>query len=151
MAHRVLQGAQQCAEVKIRFKKAFTADLQDLLWSDGIIIGSPENFGYMSGAIKNFFDRTYYPAQNKFVNKPYGIFISCENDGTGAVNNIQRIAKGYPLKQVIEPIICKGNVNPDALQECFDMGLAMATGLSMGIYWLAPAKPVNNISQGQRF
>ncbi len=136
MAEAVLAGAKAIADenIDIRFLKAFEADLDDLLWADGLLLGTPENFGYMSGALKDFFDRTYYPAQDKFTNKPYGIFISCDNDGSGAVFNIQRIAKGYPLKQVIEPIICKGEVSDQALAECREMGMTMAAGLSAGIY-----------------
>jgi len=134
MAREVLRGAEEIEEVDIRFKRAFDADLDDLLWSDGILIGTPENFGYMSGAVKDFLDRTYYPAQNKFFNKPYGIFISCENDGSGAVYNIQRIAKGYPLKEVIEPIICKGDVTDEYLLRCHEMGMTLAAGISMSIY-----------------
>ena len=134
MSHSVLEGAEEIDDVDIRYKKAFDANLDDLLWSNGILIGTPENFGYMSGAVKDFFDRTYYPAQDKFTNKPYSIFVSCENDGTGAIFNIQRIAKGYPLKQVIEPIICKGDVTDDALDKCREMGMTMAAGLSVGIF-----------------
>lgn len=134
MARAVLAGAKEIEDIEIRFLKALDAGLDDLLWSDGLLIGTPENFGYMSGAVKDFFDRTYYPAQEKFTNKPYSIFISCENDGTGAVFNIQRIAKGYPLKQVIDPIICKGDASEDCLADCKEMGMTMAAGLSVGIY-----------------
>jgi len=134
MSQSVLKGAEEIEDVDIRFKKAFDANLDDLLWSNGILIGTPENFGYMSGAVKDFFDRTYYPAQEKFTNKPYGIFISCENDGSGAVYNIQRIAKGYPFKQIMEPIICKGEVTDQALDKCKEMGMTMAAGLSVGIF-----------------
>lgn len=134
MAHAILAGAGEVEDIEIRFLHAFDASLDDLLWSDGLLIGTPENFGYMSGAVKDFLDRTYYPAQGKFTNKPYAIFISCENDGSGAVFNIQRIALGYPLKQVIEPIICQGEVTEQALSECKEMGMTMAAGLSIGIY-----------------
>ncbi len=134
MSHSVLEGAEEIDDVDIRYKNALDANLDDLLWSNGLLIGTPENFGYMSGAVKDFFDRTYYPAQDKFTNKPYSIFVSCENDGTGAIFNIQRIAKGYPLKQVIEPIICKGDVTDEALDKCKEMGMTMAAGLSVGIF-----------------
>jgi multimeric flavodoxin WrbA len=134
MAHAVLRGAQEVEDVEVRFLQALDADLDDLLWCDGIIIGTPENFGYMSGAVKDFLDRTYYPAQEKVTGKPYAIFVSCGNDGSGAVFNIQRIAKGYPLTQVIEPIICKGDVTNEALENCHEMGMTLAAGISVGIY-----------------
>ena len=134
MSHSVLEGAKEIEDVDIRYKKALDANIDDLLWSNGLLIGTPENFGYMSGAVKVFFDRTYNPAQGQFTNKPFGIFVSCENDGSGAVFNIQRIAKGYPLKQVIDPIICKGEVTDQALDQCKEMGMTMAAGLSVGIF-----------------
>ena len=134
MAQAVLKGAQEVEEVESRLLRAFDADLSDLLWCDGIIFGTPENFGYMSGAVKDFLDRTYYPAQEKVTGKPYAIFVSCGNDGSGAVFNIQRIAKGYPLNPVMEPIICKGDVTDEALENCFEMGMTLAAGISVGIY-----------------
>lgn len=134
MANAVAQGVGEVDDVTLRFLRAAEAGLEDLLWCDGLILGTPENFGYMSGAIKDFLDRTYYPAQNKFHNKPYALFVSCENDGTGAVSSIQRIAKGYPLKQVVAPVICKGEVSSLALSACHELGMTLAAGVALGIY-----------------
>ena len=134
LAQSVLAGAQEMEDVDIRFLRAFDAGLEDLLWAGGLLIGTPENFGYMSGAVKDFLDRTYYPAQDKVNGMPYSIFVSCGNDGSGAIFNIERIAKGYPLKSVIEPIICKGEVTEAALEQCKEMGMTMAAGLSLNIF-----------------
>lgn len=134
MAQAVAQGARDVDELQLRVLRACEAGLDDLLWCDGLIIGTPENFGYMSGAIKDFLDRTYYPAQNKFHNKPYALFVSCGNDGSGAVSSIQRIAKGYPLKLVVAPLVCKGELDAAALMACHELGMTMAAGLSLGIY-----------------
>ena len=134
LAQAVLMGAQEMEDVDVRFLRAFDADLEDLLWADGLLIGTPENFGYMSGAVKDFLDRTYYPAQGKVDGMPYSIFVSCGNDGSGAIFNIERIAKGYPFKSVIEPIICKGEVTDAALEQCKEMGMTMAAGLSLSIF-----------------
>lgn len=134
MAHAVKQGAGEVVDVELRYLRASVAGLDDLLWCDGLIIGTPENFGYMSGAVKDFLDRTYYPAQNQIHGKPYALFVSCENDGSGAVTSIQRIARGYPLKQVLEPFICKGEVTPAALNVCREMGMTLAAGISLAIY-----------------
>lgn len=134
LAQAVLMGAQEMDDVEVRFLRAFDADLEDLLWADGLLIGTPENFGYMSGAVKDFLDRTYYPAQGKVDGMPYSIFVSCGNDGSGAIFNIERIAKGYPFKSVIEPIICKGEVTDAALEQCKEMGMTMAAGLSLSIF-----------------
>jgi len=130
----VLRGCQQETDVITRLLRAFDAGLSDLLWADGIVFGTPENFGTMSGALKDFFDRTYYPAEEHQLNLPYGLFISAGNDGSGAVREIDRIACGYPLRKVNEPLIAKGEINADHLKQCEELGLSMAAGLSMGIF-----------------
>lgn len=110
--------------------RAFDAGLDDLLWADGIIFGTPENFGYMSGALKDFFDRTFYPAEPHQINLPYGIFVSSGNDGTGAVREVDRIVKGYPLRKICDPLILVGGFKENHQQECEDFGLGIAAGLS---------------------
>lgn len=134
MADAVLAAAEQEEGIIVTFKKAFDANLADLLWADGIIFGTPENFGYMSGALKDFFDRTFYPAEPYALNLPYSVFISAGNDGTGAAREIDRIALGYPLRRVAEPVIAKGELVASDLERCAELGLAMAAGLSMGIF-----------------
>lgn len=134
LAKAVYSGVQQEENVNARLLKAFDAKLDDLLWCDGLLIGTPENFGYMSGAIKDFFDRTYQDAQPLELNLPYAIFVSADNDGTGAVREINRIMKGYVFKQAIEPLIVKGTVEPANLSAAEELGLSLACGVSMGIF-----------------
>ena len=134
LAREVLAGCQQEQAVESKLVGAFDANLDQLRWADGLLFGTPENFGTMSGALKDFFDRAYYPAQPFGLNLPYGIFISADNDGTGAIRDIQRIAKGYPLRLVAEPLIANGEVTAEHLQLARDFGLAMAAGLDMGIF-----------------
>ncbi len=134
MAQSVLLGASTEDQVHVRLLRAFDGGLDDLRWADGLLFGTPENFGTMSGALKDFFDRTYYPAEPYKLNLPYGIFISAENDGTGAVRDIDRIAKGYPLRKICEPVIARGAINADYLQQCQDLGTGMAAGLALGIH-----------------
>src|SRR5690606_15047411 len=92
MAEAVYEGAKVIDGVEVNFKKAVDATIDDLLTCDGLAIGTPENFGYMSGMIKDFFDRTYGDAQDKVFRKPYVVFISAGNDGSGALRAIERIA-----------------------------------------------------------
>ena len=134
LAEAAVRGASTEAAVDCVCKKAFETTVEDLLGCNGLLIGTPENFGYMSGAIKDFFDRTYYPAEGKTVGLPFGMFISAGNDGTGAVREIGRIALGYGWKQVAEPIIAHQENHDEALQKCEELGAALATGLAMGIY-----------------
>ena len=134
LAEAIVRGCRQEPQANLRVKRAFEADLQDLLWAQAILFGTPENFGTMSGALKDFFDRTFYPAEPYSLNLPYAIFISAENDGTGAIREIDRIAKGYPLKKVAEPLIIKGQLSKQNITAAQDFGQAMATGLCLGIY-----------------
>jgi multimeric flavodoxin WrbA len=134
MARAVWRGAQRVVEVETRLKMALRAGLDDLLWAQGLLLGTPENFGYMSGAMKNFLDRTYYPAQGKISGLPYAVFISAGNDGSGALRSIERIARGYSFKSVCDPIIARGELSADVLQQCEELGETMASGVAWGIF-----------------
>ncbi|MBL8251384.1 MAG: flavodoxin family protein [Candidatus Competibacter sp.] len=134
MAKAVLRGARRVAEVETRLKMALRAGLDDLLWAHALLLGTPENFGYMSGAMKNFLDRTYYPAQGQISGLPYAVFISAGNDGTGALTSIERIARGYPLKSVCDPLIARGEVTAEVLKSCEGLGETVASGVAWGIF-----------------
>lgn len=134
MAQAVRRGARRVVEVETRLKTALRAGIEDLLWAHGLLLGTPENFGYMSGALKHFLDRTYYPAQGKVAGLPYAVFISAGNDGTGALTAIERVARGYPLKPVCSPIIAKGELSADILQRCEELGETMASGVAWGVF-----------------
>lgn len=135
MALAALRGAKQLAdEVEVRFEHGLHANIDDLLWCDGLLLATPENFGYMAGAMKDFLDRTYYPAQGKVEGLPYAVLISAGNDGSGALTAIERIARGYPLTRVIEPIIAKGELDDAVLARCEEMGQTMAAGIAYGMF-----------------
>jgi len=134
LADAVLRGAQRVSETDTRLVRAFDAGVDDLLACEGLLLGTPENFGYMSGALKDFFDRTYYPCEGKCVGLPYAVFVSAGNDGTGAVREIGRIANGYGWKSVAEPMIARKAITSEHLNAAEELGEAMATGLAMGIY-----------------
>ena len=134
LAQQVYRGATDSSveAVETRMLKANDAGPEDLLWADAMAIGTPENFGYMSGMIKDFLERTFYEVEGKLNPLPYALFICAGDDGSGAVRSIERIANGYPFKKVQEPIICKGNVEASKAK-CKDLGLMLAAGIEMGI------------------
>ena len=136
MAEAVAKGAGSIERVKVRLKRAADAGLEDLLRCDGLAIGSPENFGYMAGMVKDFFDRTYEAARvrREIFKKPYVLFISAGNDGTGATSHIERICRGYPLNKVYDPVISRGEVDRDDLMRCEELGQLIAAGCEAGIY-----------------
>lgn len=131
----VKAGLEQSGEtIELRALPALTAGVDDLLWAQGLIIGTPEHFGYMSGAVKDFLDRTFYPTQNQVEGLPYALVVSAGNDGTGAVNSIERIALGYRWKRINEPIIVVGDVGDDDRRRCNELGQSMAAGVALGIF-----------------
>ncbi len=135
MVQAVRTGIAEFADdVELRCLRALEASLDDLLWAQGLLIGTPENFGYMSGAVKDFLDRTYYPAQGKVTGLPYAVFVNAENDGTGAVRAIERIATGYGWSKVAEAVIVKGELDERTRTSCIELGQTLAAGLSCGIF-----------------
>lgn len=132
----VLRGARHpdLTGVEVRCLHASEAGPDDLRWADGILLGTPENFGYLSGQLKDFFDRTYYEVEGELRPLPFAIFVSCGNDGRGAVREIRRIVKGYPFKEVQEPVIVRGELTDEGLARCEELGMALAAGLDAGIF-----------------
>lgn len=128
------QGAGDEPEVDVVLRAASAATLEDLLQCHALLLGTPENFGYMSGMLKDFFDRTYEGARGRVDHRPYAIVVSAGNDGTGAAREIQRIARGYAFKLVAEPLIVRGDITTTARQASRELGATLAAGLSLGIF-----------------
>lgn len=136
LAEAARRGAQhpELSDVEVRFIRAYDASDKDLLWADGILLGTPENFGYMSGGMKDLLDRTYYQVDGRLAGRPYAIFISCANDGRGAAKAIQRIMNGYATREIADPLICRGRPKPEHLEAAEELGMTMAAGLSTGVF-----------------
>ena len=134
LAEAVIRGARRTDGVAVRDVRALDATLDDLLWAEAVIFGTPENFGYMSGALKDFFDRTFYPAQGKVSQLPYALFVKAGNDGTGAVTSVERIVRGYPFRKIADPVVVRGEVGENDVARCEELGETVAAGLSLGIF-----------------
>jgi len=136
MARAVSDGAAEIEGCTVCLKQAHAAGVDDLLHADGIIIGSPEYFGYMAGAVKDFFDRTYEQAHAdpRLFRKPYSVFIAAGNDGTGALSSIERICRGYRLKKVCEPVVVTGGLTEEGCERCRELGKTIAAGCVEEIY-----------------
>ena len=134
LADAVLRGALTIEETQTTLKRAFDTTAEDLIAADAIIFGTPENFGYMSGALKDLFDRTFYLCENKVDARPYAVFVSAGNDGTGAVFNIDRICTGLKLKKVFEPVIALKVNSPEIIARCEEMGATLAAGVAFGVF-----------------
>jgi len=136
MADAVIAGATsgEISGVEVRVKSALDADAEDLLWADGFILGTPENFGYMSGAMKYFLDRVYYDCENKLNGKPFALFVRAGNDGSGALTSLRRILTGLAVREVQEPVLMVGDFDAARLKDCEELGLTLAAGLEAGIF-----------------
>lgn len=144
MAQAVASGAG--GAVTVTCKRAGDASSDDLLAADGYLFVCPENLASMAGVMKDFFDRAYYGALGRIEGRPYAVMICAGSDGEGAARQIARIAKGWRLRAVAEPlIICTHAQTPEAilapkviaeadLAKCRDLGAAMAQVLAMGIF-----------------
>jgi hypothetical protein len=135
MTSAVRAGVEELDEpIEIRCLAALAANVDDLVWAQGLLIGTPEHFGYMSGAVKDFFDRTFYPVEGKVDGLPYALYVSAGNDGTAAVSSIERIAIGYKWKRVADPVIVRGSPAEADLARCRELGQTMAAGLANDIF-----------------
>lgn len=112
----------------------FEAGPDDVLACDGIILGTTENLGYMSGALKDFFDRTYYGVIEEKQGLPLGVYIRAGLDGTGTRRAVESITGGLRWKLVQEPMILHGDWQESFTQQVEDLGLAMAAGLEAGVF-----------------
>ena len=136
MADAVIRGARDEAVdgVEVRVREALDAGPEDLLWCDGFILGTPENFGYMSGGMKLFLDRSFYPCEGKVDGKPFALFVRAGNDGTGAISSIRRILTGLNVREVQQPVLIAGEFDEARLVECEELGLTLAAGLEAGVF-----------------
>ncbi|MBT3334178.1 MAG: flavodoxin family protein [Rhodospirillaceae bacterium] len=121
-------------DVEVIARSPFEAGPKDVLAADGIILGTTENLGYMSGALKDFFDRSYYPCLEETMGKPYCLYIRAGHDGTGTRRGVETIITGLRWRAVQEPIIMRGDWQEDFVEQCQDLGAAMAAGLEAGIF-----------------
>ncbi len=136
MRDKVEQGARSpdIVGVEIITLSPFDTQPGHVIDCDGLILGTTENLGYMSGALKDFFDRIYYPCLEECQGKPYAAYIRAGLDGTGTRRAIESITGGLKWRAVQEPLMCKGDFDNAFLDQCHDLGMAMAAGLESGIF-----------------
>jgi multimeric flavodoxin WrbA len=134
MAEAVARGAKGEQNVKVVIKRCAEAGPEDVLAADGLILGTPENFGYMSGMMKDFLERVFYPCEGKLNGRPWALFVGAGQDGSGAVTSVERIVTGLRLNKVHDPIIGLKELTPEILQNCEELGAAFAAGLAMGVF-----------------
>lgn len=134
LAQAAAAGVAANSELQAALCPALDSGLNALVDCRAVIFATPENFGTMSGGLKDFFDRTYYPAEPLQLNKPYALLVSAGNDGRGAVRDVERICRGYPLRKVAEAVIVRGDITDQQLQRAEELGGALASGVELGIF-----------------
>ena len=133
MAEAVERGARSEEGVRVLVKRCAEAGPEDVLAADGLILGTPENFGYMSGMMKDFLERIFYACEGKIEGRPWALFVGAGQDGTGAVTSVERIVTGLRLKKICEPVVVVKELQPEQITALEELGAAMATGLATGI------------------
>lgn len=119
--------------VEIMCQSPFDTQPDDVLLADAVVLGTTENLGYMSGAMKDFFDRCYYPCLDKTDALPYALFVRAGLDGTGTCRAVASIASGIRWKPVRDPLVCKGEWQDAFVEQVEELGLTMAASLEAGI------------------
>ena len=144
MAEAAADAAREEAEVVLL--RAENVGEDDLLGADGYVFCAPENLAALSGTMKEFFDRTYYPVLGRIEGRPYALMICAGSDGEGAARQAARIAQGWRLKEVQVPlIVCTHAQTPEAilsektipeddLGRCRELGALLGAGLGLGIF-----------------
>ena len=146
MARAAAAGAGREPTVRVRLETAAAAGPDALLEASGYLFACPENLAAMSGVMKDFFDRSYYPVLEGLQGRPYATLICAGSDGSNAARQIERIATGWRLKPIAAPlIVCTHAQTPEEilkpkrigaidLARCEELGATMAAGLDLGIY-----------------
>lgn len=106
----------------------------EVVWADGILLGTTENFGYMSGLIKDFLERIYYPCLEKTAGLPAAVYVKGGLDGQGAKTSTERILTGLKWKLVQPTLVLTGDYHPEFAAQCEQLGTLMAAGLDARIF-----------------
>lgn len=147
-SHQMAQAAYDgaAAEGPVVMLSAAEAGPADVLAASGYVFCAPENLASLSGMMKDFFDRCYYPVLDRINGRPYAQMICAGSDGSGAVRQVERIATGWRLKEVQPPIIVNTRAQTEAhilaekslskldLEPCAELGAALGAGLAMGLF-----------------
>ena len=136
MCNAVAAGARmpEIEGVEVVVLSPFATQPEHVLAAQAIILGTTENLGYMSGALKDFFDRCYYPCLEKTQGLPYALYIRAGHDGTGTRRGVETIVTGLRWRSIQEPLLCRGPWQEEFLDQCRELGLLMAAGLEAGVF-----------------
>lgn len=130
MAKAFAEGVKSVSGTDVVLKKAFDATLEDLEGCDAIAFGSADYFSYIAGALKDFFDRTFYPSQGKVAGKPYAAFATGGRGGEKALEVLDRLCGSFKFKKAVEGVAVAGAPSPEILAKCNEAGKKLANSVS---------------------
>ncbi|MGV9255274.1 flavodoxin family protein [Streptomyces sp. NPDC003697] len=132
MLEAVVSGATDpdIEGVRVVRRAALSASASDVLAADGYLLGTPANLGYMSGALKHFFDQVYYPCLDETRGRPFGYYVHGGNDVTGAVRGIETVTTGLGWRRAAEAVSVTGEPGKADLEACWELGAVLAAGLT---------------------
>jgi multimeric flavodoxin WrbA len=131
MLEAVMAGAgdPELEGIEVEVRPALAAGVPDVLAADGFVLGTPANIGYMSGALKHFFDQVYYPCLLAKAGAPYGLYVHGASDTAGAVRAVQSITTGLGWQEVSKPVAVTGQVSRETERECYELAATVAANL----------------------
>jgi multimeric flavodoxin WrbA len=129
----VMEGARDpsIGEVEVVVRPALAAAAVDVLQADGYLLGSPVNLGYLSGALKHFFDQVYYPCLDATRRRPFGVYLHANNDATGALRALDAITAGLQWRAAQAPLVVTGEPHQSDFDAARELGGALAAGLTL--------------------
>ena len=139
-----LDGASSISETTTTLQRACDTTAADVIAADGLVLATPENFGTMSGMLKDFFDRVFYPCETALVGRPYSVIVCAGGDGTGAMRDVDRIVTGWRMRKVHPGLIARrvggmagssrGELDPADVERAREIGTTLAAGLAYRVF-----------------
>ncbi len=146
LAEALAEGAREEPGIEVVSMRGDEADAADVLAAQAFVFATPENLASMAGMMKDFFDRTYYPVLGRIDGLPYATLVCAGTDGAGAARQVARIATGWRLKEIAQPlvvvngaqtpeqILAPKRIEPAQLDRARELGRTLGTGLAMGVW-----------------
>ena len=130
-AVRTGAGDDAIEGVEVVVRAALAATAVDVLQADAYLLGTPANLGYMSGALKHFFDQIYYPCLDATVGRPYALYVHGDDDANGAIRGVETITTGLRWRRARSPLVVTGRPSREDLDACWELGATVAAGLTL--------------------
>ncbi|HLW29131.1 MAG TPA: flavodoxin family protein [Kiloniellales bacterium] len=136
LRNALVEGARapEIEGVDVRLLSPFDTNPKEVLDAAALLLFTTENLGYMSGALKDFFDRCYYPCLERTEGLPYALCVRAGHDGTGTCRAVSSITNGLRWRPVQAPLVCRGAFEERFMEQCRELGMLMGAGLETGLF-----------------